>query len=357
MKVLFPLQYRKMWAIRKKTLSEFVSDHVKKPEIQSVLTSLWGYYGLPPSKLSAFYYANATGEYLRQGSFYIKDRSQNLSDALAQAIEAHGGKILYNTTAEKILVKDGAVTGVLLSNGKTLPAGAVASNASAPTTFRSMLPKGAVPADYMKKLESYKPSIASFIVWLGLNRELRGKIGGSGIHVSSGRGPEADFESALKGEVDKGSFSLTIYDTIYEGYSRPGTSSLMLLFLCGCEPWRRFEEDYRRGVKTEYRKEKDRWMDILIRRAEKEVVPELSSMIEVRESATPLTNWRYTSNPEGAIYGFEQSMDNAYMNRLDNRTPVKGLYLASAWGNPGGGFAGVLRAGEQAFEQIMKDRA
>jgi all-trans-retinol 13,14-reductase len=356
-KVLFPLQYRKMWAVRNKTLAEFVSEQVKDPGLQSVLTSLWGYYGLPPSRLSAFYYANATGEYLRQGSFYIKDRSQNLSDALAQAIEAHGGKILYNTTAERILVKDGAATGVALSNGKNLPAGVVVSNASALTTFSRMVPKEAVPAGYMKKLEGYKPSIASFIVWLGLNRELRGKIAGSGIHVSSGRGPEADYESALKGEVDQGSFSVSIYDNIYEGYSKHGTSSLMLLFLCGYEPWRRFEEDYRKGVKREYRKEKDRWAEILIRRAEKEVVPELASMIEVKEAATPLTNWTYTRNPEGAIYGFEQSMDNAYMNRIENRTPIKGLYLASAWGNPGGGFAGVLRAGEQAFEQIMKDRA
>lgn len=94
-----------------------------------------------------------------------------------------------------------------------------------------------------------------------------------------------------------------------------------------------------------------------IRRAEKEVIPELSFMIEVKEAATPLTNWKYTRNPEGAIYGFEQSMDNAFMNRIDNRTPVKGLYLACAWGNPGGGFAGVLQAGEQTFEKIMEDWA
>jgi prolycopene isomerase len=48
-------------------------------------------------------------------------------------------------------------------------------------------------------------------------------------------------------------------------------------------------------------------------------------------------------------------MDNAYMNRIKNRTPVEGLYLASAWGNPGGGFTGVLRGGESAFEKIMED--
>ena len=58
---------------------------------------------------------------------------------------------------------------------------------------------------------------------------------------------------------------------------------------------------------------------------------------------------------DGAIYGFEQSMDNAFMNRIKNRTPVKGLYLASAWGNPGGGYGGVFRAGQDAFQALMED--
>lgn len=356
-KLFFPIQYRRMWKIRNKTLADFLNEHVKDPGLQGVLSSLWGYYGLPPSRLSAFYYANATGGYLRHGSFYIRERSQNLSEALAETIEEHGGKILYGTGAEKILAGNGAVSGVILSDGRTLPARAVVSNASALTTFRNLLPKEAAPPAYLKKLEGYRPSISSFIVWLGLNRELRGKIRGCGIHVVSGRGPEADYQSCMKGEVDRGSFSVSIYDNIFEGYSRPGTSTLMLLFLSGYEPWRRFEEHYRQGRKVEYDKEKERWAEILIRRAEEKVVPGLSSMIEVREAATPLTNWRFTGNSEGAIYGFEQSMDNAFMNRIGNRTPVKGLYLASAWGNPGGGFAGVLRAGEEAFEKIMEDWA
>ena len=78
-------------------------------------------------------------------------------------------------------------------------------------------------------------------------------------------------------------------------------------------------------------------------------------MIEVKEAASPLTNWSYTGNPGGAIYGYEQSMENAYMNRIKNRTPVKGLYFASAWGNPGGGYAGAFRGGQSAFLTLMKD--
>ena len=354
-KPFFPIQYRRMWKVRKKTLADLLNDYVKNTALQNTLASLWGYYGLPPSKLSGFYYAVGTGEYLRNGSYYIQSRSQDLSNALAEVIEASGGKVLYGTMADRILLKDGAVEGVAISGGKVLPARAVVSNASVLDTFGRMLPREAVPVDYLKRLGEYRPSISGFTIWLGLNQPLRGKIKGYTNHVSSGQGMEADYQSCLKGKVDRGPFSVTLYDNLFEGYSRPGTSTLMILFLTGYEPWRKFENDYKVGRKKAYREEKERWTDILIRRAEKEVVPGLSSVIEVKESATPLTNWRYTRNPEGAIYGFEQSTNNAFMNRLSNRTPIKGLYLASAWGNPGGGFVGVLRGGEMAFSMMIQD--
>ena len=353
-KPLFPIQYRKMWNVRNKTLANLINDYIKDPGLQDILTALWGYYGLPPSKLSGFYYANATGGYLKNGSYYIKQRSQDLSYALAEVIENSGGQIIYETSVEKILIKNGVVDGVLLSKGNVLPAKAVVSNASALTTFKKLLPRKALPADYLKRLESYRPSLSSFIVWLGLTSELRGKIKAYSTHVSSGRGAEADYTFCLEGDIEQGSFSVTIYDNAFDGYSSPGTSTLMLLFLCGYEPWRKYEHDYKTDKKAAYYEEKNRWTDILIRRAEKMVVPELSSMIEVKEASTPLTNWRYTGNTEGAIYGFEQSMENAYMKRISNVTPIQGLYLASAWGNPGGGYSGVLRSGQSTFEKLME---
>jgi hypothetical protein len=51
---------------------------------------------------------------------------------------------------------------------------------------------------------------------------------------------------------------------------------------------------------------------------------------------------------------FEQSMENAYMTRLSNETPIKGLYLAGAWGKPGGGYPEVLRSGQLTFEKLME---
>jgi prolycopene isomerase len=218
-----------------------------------------------------------------------------------------------------------------------------------------MIPPEAVPNDYLNKLNSYRPSISSFIVWLGLNREIGQKVKAFSTHISTGQSAESDYEACIRGDIEKVGFGVCVYDNVFEGYSVPGTSTLQLLTLSGYEPWRRFEKDYRAGNKNAYRKEKERWTDILIKRAEEALIPGLSSMVEVKESATPLTNWRYTGNTDGAIYGFEQSMDNAYMNRISNRTPVKGLYLAGAWGDPGGGFTGVFRSGQSAFQALMED--
>jgi len=356
-KLFFPFQYRKMWNVRNKTLADLMGDYIQNPELQQVLGSLWVYYGLPPSKLSGFYYANATGGFLKNGSYYIKERSQDLSNAMVEAIESRGGRVLFDTRVNRITLNNGAVQGVELDSGETLPARAVVSNASVPATFGQMLPADAIPADYRAQLDSYKPSISSFIVWLGVNQELKGRISAFSTHVSSGHGPEAGYTACMQGDIERAGFSVCVYDNIFDGYSSPGTSTLQLLVPSGYEPWQKFEADYQNGNKTEYNREKQRWAGILVERAEREVIPGLSGMIEVQEAATPLTNWRYTGNTAGAIYGFEQSMDNAFMNRLDNKTPVRGLYLASAWGNPGGGYVGVFRAGQSAFQAVMEDYA
>jgi phytoene dehydrogenase-like protein len=351
----FPRQYPKMWSVKDKTLADLLGVYVKDPELKDLLASGWGAYGLPPSKLSGFYFAAARGGILRNGAHYIRPRSQALSDALAETIAHSGGKILYDTAARNIMLKDGAVKGVELEDGSVLPASAVVSNASALTTFKKMLPPGSVPNDYLKKLDGYSPSISNFIVWLGLNKDVRGIIKTYRTGSRTGRGVEADYKSCVKGDIEQVPYTITVYDNLFDGYSRPGKSTVTLLCLCGYEPWRKFEADYQAGRKTAYYKEKKRLTKVLIARAEKDFIPGLSSMIEVEESATPLTNWYFTRNPKGAIYGFNQTVDNAFMNRLDCRTPIKGLYLASAWGNPGGGYSGVLSSGEKAFRMVVED--
>ncbi len=356
-RALFPIQYRHMWAVRKKSAADVMNDFLQDASLKNVLAALWGYFGLPPSQLSGFYFASGVGDYLKNGCYYIKPRSQALSNRLAENIQANGGRLLYNRSVRKILVKDGAVSGVALSDGSEVPARAVVSNVSALTTFKHMLSGRALPEKYTGQLSEYQPSISSFIVWLGLKKELRGRIEGFSHHISSGSGPEEEYRTCLRGDVDTMAYTVNFYDNLYEGYSAPGTSTVQLLAYCGYDAWRPFEGGYFRGDKSAYEKEKERWAAILIERAERDVIPNLSDAIELKVASTPLTNWRYTGNTDGAIYGFAQDMNNTFINRIENRTPIGGLYLAGAWGSPGGGYRGVLWSGENTFRDMMEDWA
>ena len=350
----FASQYPKLWKVKDKTIAAFVDEYIREPELKEALTDNWQPFGLPPSRLSAFMYimANASGE---NDPYYIKRRSQDLSYALAESIEESGGQMLYENMIDKILLKNNSVSEVVTSQGQHLPAKIVVSNANAITTLKNMLPSKTLPPDYMNRINGYGTSISTFVVWLGLNREIHENIKDCQILVSSGRGSEADYFACHKGEVEKVTPNVIIYDHYYKGYSKPGTSTVTISVMCGYQPWQRFESDYKAGWKADYNKEKERWTRILMKKVEEKAIPGLSSMVEVREAATPLTNWHYTRNPGGAIYGFDCSVDNSFMNRIKNRPPVKGLYLASAWGNSGPGYAPGLKGGERTFEQVLED--
>ncbi|MBA4367799.1 MAG: hypothetical protein C0403_09195 [Desulfobacterium sp.] len=352
--LFFPLQYSKMWAVRNKTLADLLNENVADPELKNVLSFLSGYYGLPPSKLSGFYYANSVADYLKNGSCYVRDRSQNLSNALVDIIKENGGTILLNTPAEKIMANGGAVSGVRTADGKLLPAKFVVSNANLPDTFGKLLSTDVDYSEYSEKLATLRPSISSFSIWLGLNESLRGKIPGCCIHVKTKEGAEVAYQNALKCDPEKVGYSLTLFDNYFDGYSAPSKSTVMITFLSGYEPWKEFEKEYFAGRKKEYYQRKKQITESLLRRVENQFIPGLSSMIEEQESATPLTNIRFTRNPQGAIYGYEQAMDNQFIGRIKNHTPIEGLYQASAWGYPGGGYEGVMRSGLGTFRLIVE---
>jgi prolycopene isomerase len=343
------------WSMIKQTTDQLLDQHFKDPKIKAILFIFAGGFGLPPSKLPAPLYAIGTATAIIAGREFIKPRARNLSVALMGAIEKHGGRVILKTEVESILIKDGAVVGVRTTEGKTYEAKAVISNVSAPATFETMLSPGLVPDNYMAKLRTYRPSGSYFLVWLGLNRELRDKTKSFHNTVIDSYDHETDYKATLIGDAFKAGLSVGIYDNLYSGYSKPGKSTVKISMKCGYDPWRKFEVDYFAGRKDVYQKEKDRIANILIGRVEARVIPGLKSMIEVMDAATPLTLLRYTKNPEGAAMGYISSMDNFWIHRIKNRTPIKGLYLASAWGNPGGGISQVIRGGQSAFKDLMQD--
>jgi phytoene dehydrogenase-like protein len=98
---------------------------------------------------------------------------------------------------------------------------------------------------------------------------------------------------------------------------------------------------------AEKRARKAKWMDRIIARVDEEF-PGFAGAVVQRQMATASTMHRYLNTPGGAVYGFAPGSFTS-----SARTPVKGLYLASAWGM-GGGYTGAMLGGAAAAREAMR---
>jgi len=353
----FPRDYPLLAKNSNRTWGQMLDDRVKNFKLKAIISGLWGYYGLPPSKLASLYYALPTINYLQQGGYYPVGKSQKISDALVKFIEERGGKVILRKRVDEILVNDHSAYGVKTADGQEFTGKVVVSNANAYDTFHTMMDEGDYLKDYLERMDKFSVSLSSFQVFLGLRKDLVGQLGikDTEIFYETGYDTEAGYQAVLKADMENTGFGLTLYDNLYKGYSPEGKNTLNIIILQGYDFWKKFEADYVQSRKKAYRKEKERMADILIDKVEETLLPGLRKTIEVKEIGTPLTNVRYTKNYRGAIYGWDQTLDNSVPRRLPHKTPIKNLYLSGAWTNPGGGYGAVIPSGLECFGEIMNE--
>jgi all-trans-retinol 13,14-reductase len=352
----FPVDFPNIARYSTCTWGQIVDAKIRDPKAKAVVASLWAYYGLPPSKLASIFYAMPTMSYLTDGGYYPRGRSQTISNALVKFIEARQGKVQLRTHVDSILVKDGAAYGVKTAEGQEHFAKVVISNANAYDTFHALVSADEHLKDYLARLDGFSVSLSSFQVFLGLKRDLVHELGihDTEIFYFPNYDLEAGYQDSVNADFNNPGFCVTLYDNLYPGYSPKGKNTINLLTLQGYDHWKKFQTDYRKGNKEAYRLEKERMSNLLIQRAETVLLPGLSNAIEVKEIGTPLTNARYTGNYRGAIYGWDQTLDNSQPRRLPHVTPIKNLYLSGAWTSPGHGYGGVIGSGLECFGEIMK---
>jgi len=220
-----------------------------------------------------------------------------------------------------------------------------------------MLDDEDVLKDYQAKLNKLSVSLSSFLIFLGLKKDLIKEIGitDTEIFYNTTYDYDKDYDSMKKANIENCGYAITLYDNVYKGYSPEGKNTINIMTLQGFEHWEKYQDDYFNNNKDEYNKEKNRMADIIIYKVESTLLPGLKDSIEIKEVGTPLTNIRYTGNYKGAIYGFDQTLDNSGQNRLGHSTPIKNLYLSGAWTKPGHGYGGVIYSGLECFEEIMSN--
>ncbi|MEA2023264.1 MAG: NAD(P)/FAD-dependent oxidoreductase [Actinomycetota bacterium] len=336
-------------------MSRFFSD----VQLQAVVSTLWGYLGLPPSKVSAGLFALVLHSYHTSGAWYPKGGSQAMSRAMVEEITAHGGDVRFRNRVTRIEVEDGRAVAVETDRGLRVEADVIVSNAS-PSATAAMAGRERFDDGFLDGIDRDVPSLSNLVVYLGLDRDLAAE--GWDHHeffLSDGYDMDADYAAMVSGDFSKTGMVIANYTEADPRCAPEGKTVLVMLSLA---PWD-YQDVWGTGgdltgysANPEYLRIKEDAADLLIDRAET-LIPGLRDSIVVKEIGTPLTNHRYGLNPWGSIYGREQTVENT-LNRRSPKSSIPNLLFAGAWIG-GGGMSAALGSGRTAASiagKLLTDR-
>nr|CRH07085.1 putative FAD dependent oxidoreductase [Candidatus Magnetococcus massalia] len=352
----FPIQFREIVRFEKMTVGTFLQQLFGDDEaIKLLLCANLAYYSASPD-LSLLYFAAAQGSYHAGGGHYIKGGSQQLSNLLVKQIEQAGGRALSRRTAVEILVEKGRAVGVRHLNHQGEDAqcdyAPVIMGNAAPNLLADMLPeKFAEPMRRKHAAQKLSPSLWSLYLGLDSSPNALGMEGYSNFIMPSWMerldqlAENSDLLSAMPAEKMP-YFVATNYDRLAHGLEGGGQSLVVLCGLDRLENWQGLEEEA-------YRSKKAAWQQAIIEALLKQF-PKLADHIVYQEMATARTVAHYLNTPGGAVYGYSQALTSAGRKRSKAQTDLPGLYLASAFASPGGGFTGAMLAGQNAYRSAAR---
>jgi len=332
------------------TLEDVFNDTVEDPLLRAILAQLWGYMGLPPGQVSAILWAMMWTSYHLGGCFNFKGGGQALSNSFCRVVEDGGGAVKLRTMVEGVLFEDdGRVCGVRTAKGEEFRAPVIVSNASTIDTFNKLVPRKYVPDDLLNRINTLPISSSIIQAYVGIDGDAA-ELGLSDheFFLNAGIDYDAEWAAVKRGDTENVSVLIGNHSGVNPDAAPKGKSVVEAAMLAVGEHWIGLPEE-------EYEKKKADITELLLDRLA-EAIPDIRHRVEVIEVGTPKTMQDYSMNPGGAIYGYESGKATHTVFRPEQRTPVPGLYLASAWTFPGPGFGGAMTSGYFAAKTILEDQ-
>lgn len=330
------------------TFGQFMDRYIKDEKLKGILGDIWPFAGLPPSRVSALYLLLIFRGYYCLPTSQPKGGAASIFKAMADKIKEAGSEIMLNTSVEKIITKSaGGAKSVITDKNEEFRAKVIISNANPMDTLVKLLDDEGLASYYDKQLSGMEKSLSGFQVYLGLDLPAKNLgMSHSMLLVRTSYNQNDNFNYYMNGDYGRCALNLVDHAQVDPSLVPEGKGSLLIMVFDKYTNWAGLSE-------PEYKKKKIELADKLISRAQ-DYLPGLSKHIEIMEAATPKTMARYGVSPEGAIYGFAQSVGQAGMNRLSQETKVKGLILAGGWTRPGGGVHACFVSGIEAAELALE---
>ena len=289
-----------------------------------------------------------------------KGGTGGVSNAIANAARALGAEIRTEAPVERVLVRDGRATGVVLAgSGEEIAAGAVLSSVDARRTFLSLLEPGTLDAEFEDEVRRFKfrgssgkvnlavDRLPDFTCLPGAGEHLRGAISFS----PSLDEMEQAYDDAKYGRFSAKPYIDMIIPTLVDPTMAPPGKHVISCFV-------QYAPYHLTPELGTWDDQREAFGDAVVNRIA-EFAPNIREAILFRNVQTPLDIERTTGLTEGNIFQGELTLEQLFFNRpapgyARFRTPVRDLWLCGSSTHPGGGIMGAN--GRIAALEVLRSR-
>jgi phytoene dehydrogenase-like protein len=280
-----------------------------------------------------------------------------VSNALASAFKAHGGEIVTDAPVERVMVRNGKVTGVATRNGSEYRAKVVVSNLDPKRTYLELFEEKDLGAAFVKRARNFKIRGSSgklnialdglpVFPALGADNPLRF----GDIHfLDSLERMERAYDDWKSGTWSKEPYLDLLIPSMTDPTMAPPGKHFMSVFVQYVPPkihGRDWTDADRDGFKQTV-------LDQIARYS-----PNFKDLIRHVEVRTPRELENEVGLTEGNIFQGELTLDQLLFNRpfpgyAQYRGPVGGFYMCGSGTHPGGGV--MAAPGANAAREILLD--
>ena len=280
-----------------------------------------------------------------------------ISNALAGALQEHGGEILTSAPVQQIIVKNGRAVGVALDDGEEIQSRIVVSNLDAKRTFTQIMDRNDLPPGIYEKAKNFKIRGSSGKVNIALsglpkftgvpdNRYINR---GGQVFLGSLETMERAYDCWKRGRWSDDPFIEAVIPSAWDPTVAPPGKHWMSNFVQYCPaeladgPWTA--------------EKRDQFGQTVIDKIER-YSPGFKDLIVHMEVRTPHDMENEIGLTEGNIFQGELTIDQLLFNRpfpgyAQYRMPITNLYMCGSSTHPGGGVS--CACGANAAREILLD--
>lgn len=340
---------KSLWAgIRLRTFSDAytsISKFVKDERLRKSLAFQTLYIGVSPYQGPSLYTIIPMIE-LFYGVYFIEGGMYTLATSLARLFEELGGKIVYETSVDEILIDNKIAKGIRIGKEQVM-ADAIVCGADFPYAMKELIPDERKRGKYTnKKIAKFEYSCSCFLMYLGLDKKYPEE------HLHSIYFAE-DFKQNVDDLFERGklpddpSFYLYRPSLMDDSLAPEGQEGLYVLVpvpeLSKYEKWtEQTMQAYRQKI-IRLLKEKTIFKDI-----DEHIVSE--TLITPKDFSERFNAYN------GATFGLKPTLKQSNYYRPHNKfSAAENLYFCGSSTHPGAGVPIVMQSAKLAVEELLRD--